>query len=469
MTAPFTNSASSPRLIRGIGLWHATTLNMIDMIGVGPFITLPAILAAMGGPQAMLGWIFGALISMCDGLVWAELGAAIPGSGGSYLYLREAYGAARWGRLMSFLFIWMILFSAPLSIASGAIGFSHYASFLWRDMTPLEARLVAIGMVVLTVALLYRKITTVGKLSVLLWGGVILTVGWMIVSGLANLHPRQVFDFPPGAFHLSKEFFFGLALASRFALYDYWGYYNICFLGDEVRDPGRNIPRAVLISIAAVAAIYLTMNLSVIGVIPWREAVAMVANPDQPHNFIASVFIERLYGHRAAQVMTVLVMWTAFASVFSLLLGYSRIPYAAAERGDFFKFFARLHPRHAFPHRSLLFLGIAAAFFSLKKLTEVITALVIIRVVIQFLSQTIGVMILRRRSPALKRPFRMWLYPLPALVALSGWIFVLISRASESRFILYAVLITLAGVGVFLVRAARRKQWPFATNVAPEA
>lgn len=452
-------------MIRGIGLWQATTLNMIDMVGVGPFITLPAILAAMGGPQAMLGWIFGALISMCDGLVWSEFGAALPGSGGSYLYLREAYGPDRWGRLMSFLFIWMILFSAPLSVASGAIGFSQYTAFLWQGMTPLEGKLVAVGVVVLTVVLLYRKITAIGKLSILLWGGVILTVGWMVVAGLGHFNARQVLDFPPQAFHLSKEFFLGLALASRFAVYDYWGYYNICFLGDEVRDPGRTIPRAVLLSIAAVAAIYLLMNLSVISVIPWREAVALVADPNHVHNFIASIFMERLYGHRAAQVITVLVMWTAFASVFSLLLGYSRIPYAAAVRGDFFKVFGRLHSRHAFPYLSLIFLGAVAAFFSLKKLTDVISALVIIRVVVQFLSQTLGIMMFRRRRPDLKRPFRMWLYPIPAVIALGGWVFILFSRASEMRFVLYALIITAAGALIFFLRAARRREWPFEARV----
>lgn len=449
-------------------MWQATSLNMIDMIGVGPFITLPAILAAMGGPQAMLGWIFGALISMCDGLVWAELGAALPGSGGSYLYLREAYGADRWGRLMSFLFIWMILFSAPLSVASGAIGFSQYAAYLWKGLTPFESKVIAVGVVVLTVILLYRKITTIGKLSLFLWGGVIFTVGWMVVAGLANFNPKQVFDFPPNAFVLSKNFFFGLALSSRFAVYDYWGYYNICFLGDEVRNPGRTIPRAVLMSIASVAVIYLMMNLSVISVIPWREAVAMVSDPDQTRNFVASVFMERLYGHRAALVITLLVMWTAFASIFSLLLGYSRIPYAAAARGDFFKVFGRLHPRHAFPYLSLIFLGLAAVFFSLKKLTDVISALVIIRVVIQFLSQTIGVMVLRRRRPGLKRPFRMWLYPLPALMALGGWVFILISRASEIRFIAYALLILAVGIVVFFARAAYRKEWPFVVNPSGE-
>src|SRR3989449_6381275 len=119
------------QLIRGVGLWGATTLNMIDMIGVGPFITIPLIIAAMGGPQAMLGWILGALLVVCDGLVWAELGAAVPGSGGSYRYLSGIYGARKLGRLMSFLFIWQLTFSAPLSIASGSIGLAQYATYIF--------------------------------------------------------------------------------------------------------------------------------------------------------------------------------------------------------------------------------------------------------------------------------------------------------------------------------------------------
>src|SRR6516225_180798 len=127
-------SQASPQLIRGMGLGEATSLNMLDMIGVGPFITMPLIIAAMGGPQAMLGWIFGAGLAMCDGLVWAELGAAMPRAGGSYVYLKNIYGPNKLGRLMSFLFIWQLTFSAPLSIASGCIGFARYATYLKKDL-----------------------------------------------------------------------------------------------------------------------------------------------------------------------------------------------------------------------------------------------------------------------------------------------------------------------------------------------
>src|SRR5437867_4691237 len=177
LLTPADTNTSERELIRGVGLWGATTLNMIDMIGVGPFITIPLIIAAMGGPQAMLGWILGAVLVVCDGLVWAELGAALPGSGGSYRYLAEIYGAQKLGRLMSFMFIWQLTFSAPLSIASGGIGLAQYASYIFPTMgretkaaiplvgnveiNSLSVAFAAIGVLVLAVFLLYRRITII--------------------------------------------------------------------------------------------------------------------------------------------------------------------------------------------------------------------------------------------------------------------------------------------------------------------
>src|SRR6202041_2862402 len=139
MGSPTESSAGSPGLIRGMGLGSATALNMIDMIGVGPFITMPLVLAAMGGPQALLGWIAGALLAVCDGLVSAELGAALPGSGGSYTYLRAIYGPQKWGRVISFLFIWQLSFSAPLSIATGCLGLAGYAAYYWPSLETVYA------------------------------------------------------------------------------------------------------------------------------------------------------------------------------------------------------------------------------------------------------------------------------------------------------------------------------------------
>jgi APA family basic amino acid/polyamine antiporter len=466
-----------PDLVRGIGLTEATSLNMIDMIGVGPFITLPLVIAAAGGPQAMLGWILGAVFALCDGLVWAELGAAMPNAGGSYRYLKEIYGPESLGRLLSFLFIWQLSFSAPLSIASGCIGLAHYAGYLWPSLERvilahtihfgtlevsilvMPATWVAIATAAVVVFLLYRRITVLGKLAELLWVGVALAVGWVIVAGLTHFSAARAFDFPPGAFTLSPAFFMGMGSAMLIATYDYWGYYNVCFLGGEVKDPGRTIPLALIISILVVAVLYLTMNVAVLGVIPWRE---MVSHSGGENNHIISVFMQRIYGTWAGRLITGLIMWTAFASVFSTLLGYSRVPYAAALDGNYFRAFARVDPKRRFPTVSLLALGGVAMLFCFLRLADVIAALVVIRILLQFIVQAVGVMVLRHRRPDMPRPFRMWLYPVPALMAIAGFTFILLARKNFLREIRYAVAILVAGLTIYLVRSWRRHEWPFA-------
>ena len=480
--SPTNTSDAKPQLVRGIGLGSATALNMIDMIGVGPFITIPLIVTAMGGPQAMLGWVLGALLAVCDGLVWAELGAAMPGSGGSYRYLKEIYGPQTLGRLVSFLFIWQLSFSAPLSIASGAIGLSQYAAFFWPSLEsvwstrswslnlpligPLQlswvampATLVAIGVCALTAFLLYRRITAISRLTKVLWTGVMATIGWIILTGLTHFNAHQAFDLPPGAFSFSRDFFHGLGGAMLIAAYDIGGYYNVCFLGDEVKDPGKNIPRALLLSILAVASLYIVMNISILGVIPWREL--MQSGASDTKLYIVSTMMQRVYGHGAASVISVLVMWTAFASVFSLTLGYSRVPYAAALDGNYFRAFARVHPVYKFPYVSLLALAGVAALFCFLRLADLIAALIVIRIVLQFLVQSIGVIVLRIRRPDLPRPFRMWLYPAPALIAAASFTFILISRKNFLREIRYAGVILVVGLAIYIVRAWRRREWPF--------
>ncbi len=473
--------SNSPRLVAGLGLWSAVSINMLDMIGVGPFITIPLIVTAMGGPQAMLGWVLGAFFALCDGLVWAELGAAMPGSGGSYRYLRECYGPQKLGRLVSFLFVWQLSFSAPLSIASGAIGLASYASFLWPGLdAPLwshqwastlpwlqtsriafsvsGATLLAIAVVITVLILLYRRISSVAHIAGILWIAVMATVAWTIFAGLTHFQAKLAFDFPPGAFAVSREFFLGLGSAMLIATYDYWGYYNVSFLGDEVRTPSKTIPRAMLLSILVVAGLYLVMNIGILGVVSWREMM-------QPHAAggfnVVSIFMEKVYGPWAAKLASALIILAAFGSVFSLMLGYSRVPYAAALDGNYFRAMARVHPDGRFPYVSLIALAsvtIVACFFSLA---EVIAALVVIRLLLQFLLQAIGLMILRVRQPDLPRPFRMWLYPAPALLAIGGFLFILFSRKHFLREIRFALAILVAGLMVYLFRAWRGREWPF--------
>jgi amino acid transporter len=453
----------TPHLQRRLGLLPATALNMSNMVGVGPFITIPALMGAIngGGPQAMLGWIVGLLIAIPDGMVWAELGAAMPGSGGSYVYLREGYGREKWGRLMAFLFVWQLIVSGPMEIGTGFIGFKQYLHYFWPRAADAQLdhrlQLITVGLGMLAIALLYRKIGSIGKITVALWAGVIITTGAVIFGGVGHFNPRLAFDFPPHAFDFSMGFVFGLGAAAQIGIYDYLGYYDVCYVGDEVKEPGRNIPRSILISLLAVAVIYMAMNFSMIGVVPWREFALADPNADAPP--IASIFMERLYGSKIAVVFTVMVLWTSFASVFALLLGYSRIPYAAAQDGCFFKVFGQLHPVKQFPHYSLLLIGVLSLACSFLPLQTVISALVTMRILVQFIGQIGAVALLRRIKPAAERPFKMWFYPLPALLALLGWIFLFVTAGRQP--IEYSMLALVIGVGAFLIWSKLRKSWPF--------
>lgn len=452
------NPSPPATLVRGLGLKEAVALNMIDMIGIGPFVVTPLVIRAMGGPQALLAWVAGAVLALLDGFVWSELGAAMPRAGGSYVFLAEAYGPHRWGRLMSFLFVWQTLIQAPLVIASGAIGFAQYASYLY-PLGPYQQKALSGSVVIFLVILLYRRITTIGKISILLWAGVIGTMLWLIAGGISHFNARMAFSFPPGAFHLSHLFFAGLGAAMVSTTYTYWGYYNICHLGGELREPEKNIPRGIFISIIGIVILYLAMQTSILGVVPWQKA--------QNSPFLVSLFVETISGPVAARVATLLVLWVAFASIFAALLGYSRVPYAAALDGNFFSIFARVHPEKKFPHFSLLFLGFIAFLSSLLfRLSTVIAAILATRLLVQFIGQAIGVMLLRKRWPPERLPFKMWLYPLPAILTMGGWAALFWATGPARK---WGLLVIGLGVVAFLLRAAEMRQWPFAKVQTPEA
>jgi amino acid transporter len=450
--------AAATPLERRFGLLSATALNMTNMMGAGPFITIPLLMTALGGPQALLGWLVALVIVLCDAMVWSELGAAMPGSGGSFVYLRETFGPQKLGRLMAFLFVWQFVLSGPLEIASGYIGFAQYTSFIWKGMThgQILALVTVVGIV--NVVLLYRRIDSIAKITVSLWAGTLLTVLGVIGTGALHFDRRVAFDFPPGAFGFSLGFFMGLGQAARIGIYDYLGYYDVCYIGDEVKNPGRVIPRSILISAVAVAAIYIAINLSIIGVVPWRTFVPAADHAES--NFIVSVLMERVYGSRVAAIFTLLVLWTALGSCFALLLGYSRIPYAAAKSGYFFKAFGRLHPTKGFPHISLLVLGVLSILSGYVSLGTVIDALIVTRIIVQFMGQIVGLMVLRRTAPAMERPYRMWLYPAPALIALAGWIFLF--ATTDLRVIGFGVGALVVGCVAFLIWSKRSERWPFA-------
>ncbi len=450
---------SGEGLIRGLGLKEAVSANVVEMLGIGPFITIPILVAAMGGPHAMLGWLLGALLAICDGLVWAELGAAMPGAGGSYIYLREAYGPKKMGRMMSFLFVWMIFFTAPLSVATGAVGFAQYARYLRPELSQLTTQFIAVGLCLVITFALYRGIRTIGRLSFILMLVAVGTILWVIVSGLFNIRGELLFDIPEGAFSWSWGFFSGLGSAALIGIYGYGGYNNICFLGGEVRNPSRNIPFAVIASILLVALLYIFLNTTILGIVPWRDAMAS--------QHVVSDFMEIIYGAWAAQVLTYLVLAASAASIFALLLGYSRIPYAAARDKRFFSVFAKLHPIKRFPHVSLLTLGLGSTVFCFLDLSHIIQALIVIQIIIQVLGQIVAVTLIRRYRPDIRRPFQMWGYPIPSLIAMILWLLVLVSTGITIVGLGLGVLIL--GICLYMIRARQAGEWPFAPQPAAES
>ncbi len=452
---------------RRLTLLNAISINMSNMVGTGPFITTPAILATLGGPQSLIAWGVGALLAICDGLVFAELGASIPASGGSYTFLRECLGRKGWGHMMAWIFVWQFLFSGTLEIATSSIGMAEYAGFLWPKllMHPWGMKFLAAGITAMALVALYRKIQDIARLMLILWIGMLLTAAWVIVTGAMHIHPAMLVDFPSGAWRIGLPFVLGLGNGTMLVMFNFLGYYQVCYLGDEVKKPERTIPYGVIVSILVVLAIDFLISLSFVGVVPWRE---MIQPGTQAYNAIGSVYMERISGHWASTLMTGMVELTAFAATYAMMLGYSRIPYAAALDGAFFRWFGELHPTKRFPHRSLLLVGflvIAACFFDL---VEIITALMLARIFSMFIAQIIGLLIYRKYQPDAPRPFRMWLYPLPALFALVGWLGLFVTPALQPggrQYMAYAFGTIGMGFTAYLVLAWRKRDWPFEKDI----
>jgi basic amino acid/polyamine antiporter, APA family len=490
---PVIGDNAKPQLVRGLTLFPAIALNMIDMIGVGPFITLPLMVAAMAGSRALYGWVAGAIVAMADGLIWAELGAALPRAGGSYEYLKETYGRHKLGRLLSFLFVFQLIFTAPVSMATGCVGLASYSAFLipklnwtfWQEtfqfhmlgalhwtqgalqfsFLPVKlflevsgSTLLAMAAALLATFLVYRRIAGVARISKVLGIGVVGALAFVIFIGLT--HFQRSLAFPPGwSTAPATGLWTGLSAAMLIALYDYWGYYNICFLGEEVVRPAKTIPRSMLLSIAIVAVLYILMNVSILGVLPTSELIAM-ANQKGNHIAAAARAAQVVYGNWAGTLVSVLVIFTAFASVFSLLAGYSRIPFAAAREGNFFSIFGKVDPKDKFPANSVLLLGGLAAVFCIFQLRTLIAALVVIRIMLMFFVQAVGAVVWRLREPDHPRPFKMWLYPLPVLIALGGFAIVL-HDPDRSQLLASGLLLAALGIVIYLARSAKKREWPF--------
>ena len=445
---------------RAIDLRGAVALNVITMIGIGPLVTIPLVVASLHGPLALTAWIAGALVALCDGLVWAELASRLPGSGGTYVYLRTAFGETAFGRAAAFLFNWQFLLFAPCLLATGYIGFANYAAYLWPAAArPWVHDAIAVGVGIVTTGALYRKTAKVSATGTVLAAAAVITLLLVIAATMHHFDSQQAFrlDAP---LKLRFGLLAGFATALYIALYDYVGYAAVALLGDEVLVPVRTIPRAILLSIAIVASLYVLLQIGVLGVVPWRSLLDAHGAPTAASQYIGSIVVERAWGHVAAAGITLLVLVTAFASLYGNLLGFSRIPFAAARDGAFLPAFAKLHPGQRIPHVALLTIGglsLVAALFSLDQVLAFLTAGIVL---VQGLAQILALVVLRRRSRA---PFRMPLYPVPALVAAAGWLLAFSFTGSVA--IALGVSWLVIGAIVFLFAARAQRWWPFAAVV----
>jgi fructoselysine transporter len=460
------------QLTRKLGLFQAVTINMAQMCGIGPFVTIPLMVGAFGGPQAIIGWIAGAILALADGLIWAELGSSLPGSGGTYVYLREAF-QYRTGRLMPFLFIWTAILFIPLIMSTGIQGMVQYLSYLWPSMSPGQGDILGLGLTALLVLMLWRRVENIGKITIGMWAVMIVCVCVVILAAFTHFHPAQAFTWPAGAIApLHGTFWIGFASGLTVGIFDYLGYNTTAYMGAEIKQPGRVMPRSIIISIASIACIYLVMQIGVLGVVPWRDML----NPNSiDSTSIGSALLQQTWGKGAAQVVTVLVVITAFASVFTGLLGGSRVPFDAARDGMFFRSFGRLHPKHEFPTVGLLVMGVMTALSFLfarhlgnsaahPPLSVLISLLTTVMVIVQSLAQIAAVSVLRKRQPNLSRPYKMILYPLPSVLAGIGWvtIYLFADKANPGVHPIEWSLAWLAlGCVAFLIWARREHAWPF--------
>ncbi len=438
------------------------------MVGIGPFICLSFVMSSAGS-MYLWAWVFGAFLSLIDATIWSELGTAFPKAGGSYNFLKEAYGKHTVGKMMSFLYVWQTIIQAPLVAASAAIGFSQYLCYL-VDLNVYGQKTVAGLVIILVTVLLYRKIDGIGKIGVVLWICVLVTIGWIIIGGIANGNFLQPIREMNMGFSWNYLFSFMFGQACVKAVYSYLGYYNICHLGSEIINPNKNIPKSMFISVIGIAVLYLCMNISITSVMPWQTIAALKDTPQE--NYVVSLFMEKLYGDgingqtisTASIIVTILILIVALSSLFAVMLGYSRVPYAAAVDGQFFKIFAKLHPTKNFPFISLLVLaGFAFVFSLLFRMGEIINGILAMRILVQFIGQAVGVFLLRKRNQNKHLVYKMPLYPLPIILVVLLW--ALIFYATGLKFITFFFIVISSGLFVYFIFAKRNNYWPFVTKM----
>lgn len=435
-----------PELRRELSLTHATVLNMIDMVGIGPFVTLPIILFAIPGKFSLIPWVIGAVLGLVDGLIWAELGAAWPKAGGSYVFLQKLF-KGKAGKAMAFLYIVQTTLHTPLVITSACLGFINYLRYIVH-LNDIQGKLVMIGIIILIVFFLYRKIIDVGKIGIILSIIVVTLLLWTIVTGAMAFDANILASNSSQPSKLGNLWTIGFWLVAgnytSKAIYAYLGYYNVCHIGSEIKDPIKNIPKSILLSVIGIAILYIAMQFTMAGAVEQK----FIINENVP---LVSFLFQKVYGENVAMIATIMLLAVAISSLFALLLGYSRIIWAAAKDGMHFKIFAHLHPIKEFPDYALLIFGGIAIIFCMifNKPSDVFRFIVVTRVFIQFIPQAFGVLLLRMNKRSDELRFKMPLYPYPAIISILIWFFVF--ATSGYQYTILGALVIIIGLVLYFL------------------
>merc|ERR1719193_2452092 len=420
-------------------LAQACGLNTMNMFGTGPFITIPFVVAAADppGPHALIGYAMAAFACMNDSLVWSELGAMWPDSGGSYVYLRELYGPQTWGRLCAFIFVWQIMVSGPMEAASGFIATTQYIAYIDKEYSYIHHSGIAFGMCVTTIWALYREIDEVGTITLVLWAFTIGAIIFTVIAGFITFESHFI-ESPSDAFDDGSTFFFSMAVAARFAVYDFTGYYDVNFVGKECQNPRRTIPIACVATCVIVAMCFFLVDVAVIGSLEWDPNpasgepgyVALVTSGAESANFIMALFCETHISRTFAIVFTLLVCITIFGSCFSFIIGLAQVPYTAAKDGYFYDFLAHQHEHYkGLSDYSLLFVGGLSTIFCFVELEIVIEGMLTMMLLVQFMGQGWGLIYYRWFTPKENQEigaFTVPMFPIPNIIQLIifGFIFI---------------------------------------------
>ena len=460
-----------PKKSSKFGFWSAFGFNTLMMFGTGPFISIPYTIASVdpSGSHALVGYSIAVLACICDSFVCSEIGSMFPFSGGPVTYLQTLYGEKTLGQLAAFIFLFQFIVAGPAEVASGFIAVADYLIYFNAGEFGYGTRVgISLGALTISTLLLFAPKKSIAVMTALLTIITLSAIGLTIMMGFGNLDPKLIksannaFDGSVGSL------LWRVGAATRFGVYDMTGYYHVCYLGDEIQNPKKNIPYVCVGTAAFIGLIDLLIYIAVLGVIDWRVIAPIYSDDSDEDQFgIISLFYEKLVNEYFAKIFTIITVITIFGSTYAMMAGFQHLICSGARDGFLFDFFTKRHHKTGVPYMSLLVLTFVSAIWCFIDIGIVIDAATTLLVLVQNIGQAIGLLYYRWRTPKQKQVegWRMPLYPLPVIIhiILFSYIFVTSPTAihSDEPILDICLLFLLTGVCLFFIRAKFRGMWPF--------